>query len=159
MSETLILNAARRGRKHSLETRAKISAANRGRKLSPETCAKISAAQMDNKKCLGYKHTPETRTNMSTAMKGNKHAWKGGRTIGGAGYVLISSPTHPHKDCKDYVYEHRLVMEAHMGRPLLPTEVVHHGPGGKSDNRIENLTRFDSQSDHASWHYQNEKEK
>ena len=49
-------------------------------------------------------------------------------------------------------------MEAHLGRTLLPTEVCHHINGIKDDNRIENLTRFDSQSDHASWHYQNEKE-
>ena len=36
--------------------------------------------------------------------------------------------------------EHRVVMARHLGRPLLPTDTVRYGPGGRIDNRRENLT-------------------
>jgi hypothetical protein len=43
-------------------------------------------------------------------------------------------------------------MEAHLGRPLLPAEVVHHINGIPDDNRLENLMLFASGGDHVHHH-------
>jgi len=65
------------------------------------------------------------------------------------GYVLVLCHDHPRKKHRNYVYEHRLVMEQHLGRFLRDGEEVHHLNGIKDDNRIENLKLFTTDSHHA----------
>jgi hypothetical protein len=90
--------------------------------------------------------------------------WKGGVHVSRGGYRHLYCPEHP--TClalnaireqkanggwyrKDrYVPEHRLVMEASLGRYLTPQEVVHHRNGDVQDNRIENLQLFESNGAH-----------
>lgn len=53
------------------------------------------------------------------------------------------------------VYVHRLVVERVLGRELLTTETVHHINGNPSDNRLDNLILFSSQSAHMLYHNYN----
>jgi hypothetical protein len=74
---------------------------------------------------------------------------EGNRVTDERGYVLILCPDHPHKKHGNYVYEHRLIMEQHLGRYLESSEVLHHINGIPGDNRLENLRLFSSDSKHA----------
>jgi hypothetical protein len=81
--------------------------------------------------------------------------WRGGRHTDVDGYVYVWVEGHPHTRARPgkarpngYVLEHRLVMEQHLGRYLLPAEVVHHLNGNPADNRLENLQVFASNADH-----------
>ena len=64
--------------------------------------------------------------------------WKGGRRKRKDGYILVYSPGHPYA-YRNFVLEHRLVMEQRLGRFLEPHEIVHHKNEVKDDNRDENL--------------------
>jgi hypothetical protein len=119
----------------------------KGKKFSEEHRRRIGEAGKGRPAWNKGKHWPKaTRQKLSESHKGKlgdkASNWKGGRRINSQGYVLIYAPNHPFCDSHGYVREHRLAMEAHIGRVLLPTEVVHHVNGIKDDNRIFNLMLF-----------------
>ena len=77
--------------------------------------------------------------------------WRGGqRTDKRDGRAHIYVPEHPHAS-HGVVYRYRLVMEKHLGRYLLPTEVVHHKNGDCTDDHLENLEVI-TQSKHIELH-------
>jgi hypothetical protein len=69
------------------------------------------------------------------------------------GYIKVLAHDHPHKDSSGYVMEHRLIVEAEIGRYLDPNEVVHHIDKNTSNNGIENLYLFMSGADHTRYHH------
>lgn len=71
--------------------------------------------------------------------------WQGGRHKTAQGYIQIWAGEHPNRNKNNYIYEHRLVMEQSLGRPLLPREQVHHKNGIRDDNRPENLELWSKQ--------------
>lgn len=114
------------------------------RKTCSPACyrAKLSAQMADTWRRGAIKDT--ARPGRSAGESNPK--WNGGVIVlGGYRRIRIIG--------EGYVREHRLVMERHLGRPLLATEIVHHRNGDKLDNRIENLELIASNGNHIRAHY------
>lgn len=115
-------------------------------------CSKSCAARGDRNPFYGRKHSAEsmaravkTKRARGKILTGPRNpSWKGGRYVAKNGYVVIRVDGIQR-------HEHRVVMERHLGRPILSSEMVHHINGNKSDNRIENLEVM-SRADHAKHH-------
>jgi hypothetical protein len=133
------------GRKCSDSKKQKISIAKKGK----PTWASLNK-EIVSQKMKGRKITWSDK--ISEALKGEKnYNWKGGIRIDQQGYIQEYCPQHPFANNHGYVMQHRLVMEKHLGRYLLPTELVHHINGNKQSNVIENLMKW-TWSEHGKFH-------
>lgn len=72
-------------------------------------------------------------------------------------YIQALVPWHP-KNHNGYVYLHRIIAEARLGRFLKPTEIVHHIDGDTLNNHWTNLMVM-SQADHAKDHLKHRRRK
>ena len=105
----------------------------------------------------GKHHSEETKQKIREANTREKSSsWKGGFKNGN-GYISFKVPEGCRfscmKDSQGYVMISRLTMAAHLGRPLIDEEIVHHINGIKDDNRIENLGLFKDDNEHKAYHY------
>src|ERR1700730_994913 len=116
------------------------------RQISPDCiiCGRRSYAQSF---CSGHWQrirrtgSPQADIPLSKSRPGARNSkWRGGVLTYADGRVGMYSPNHPFPNTNEvYVYRYRLIMEAHLGRYLLPDEIVHHKNGNCSDDRVENL--------------------
>ena len=98
-------------------------------------CSRPTVAKAVGRLCM-------TREPLFTGNCRHQHPnWRGGRRITSHGYIRVLVGTDcPGADGEGHIFEHRLVMQEALGRPLRDDEVVHHINGIKTDNRLENLT-------------------
>lgn len=87
-------------------------------------------------------------------IRGANHpSWKGGISIR-QGYRLVyvdqNDPMLVMANASNYVFEHRLVMARHLGRPLETHETVHHIDGNRLNNELSNLQLMFTQPKGAS---------
>lgn len=75
------------------------------------------------------------------------------RSFRGRDYRVTYQPDHPNAPSGGWMMEHRLVMEAKVGRLLKSSEVVHHINHDSLDNRPENLELCASKGEHLAAHH------
>ena len=93
-------------------------------------------------------HYTRFKRNGHTGLNSNWSVLKRGIPyLNKRGYMEFFSVKHGKK-----VRLHRYIMEEYLGRPLKPTEIVHHKNGDPLDNRIENLEVIQNQSEHSANH-------
>lgn len=138
---------SRKGYRHSIETKRKISFANKGNKRTLGSFKKGHLVPKEWREKIrlankGKVLSIKTKEKMRLSHLGEKAwNWRNGKRKHSSGYILILRHEHPFCDSHGYVYEHRLVIEKHLGRYLKSSEEIHH-LGAKDDNRSQMLMAF-----------------
>lgn len=151
-----------KGRRHSPETRAKMSAAAMGRMITQEqrvkmrtatigkrhtkeARAKIGAASLGNQYNLGYRHTPEACANMSASKRGNTNVRVSiGSTCSAGGYIQV-------KGAQPDVWEKRGRIVAGLVKG--DGKIAHHKDEDKTNDASSNIQVFESRGAHNIHHH------
>ena len=131
------------------ERRQAIKRKFKGHAVSQATRDKIAAGQ----KAVGNM-PPRSAIENSARNRGKMEAspsWKGGISYT-AGRKCVYKPDHPRAMANGYVYEHLLIAEQMIGRPIASSEAVHHKDLNKSNNDPSNLQIFPTKSEHMRYH-------
>lgn len=107
---------------------------------------------------LGLYTTAVTRVLKRNGIKlrdtksGSNHPmWKGGRGVK-SGYWTVYNPTHPRALNIGRVWEHILVAEKKLGRPIKKDEPIHHIDLDRLNNKPSNLIVLKNNSEHQQLH-------
>ena len=118
--------------------KCKLEAQANGTHISDEAIKKLSKLHTGDQNPA---KRPEVRLKISQSKLGLP-AWNRGLGKGfvfSGGYKMIKKRDHPRAWANGYVYEHILVLEKKLGRPLEPHEVSHHLDGNQLNNSPNNL--------------------
>lgn len=116
------------------------SVAIRSDKLCECGCGeKTFLASQDASKTGAVKRQPLRFLPNHHTRKEKHYRWNGGRRTPPGDYVMISQLDHPRASCEGYVFEHILIVERAMGKPLPPQAEVHHVDEDRTNNRHSNL--------------------
>ena len=100
-------------------------------RLQPHTPSKRAESGL----CYVHEKRRLAGEDLGGGYKRREGATEGTRRKTPNGYIRVKTPGRGH----GWTREHTIVMEAYIGRHLLPDEQVHHVNGRRDDNRIENL--------------------
>lgn len=81
-------------------------------------------------------------------LKGSNHpSWKGGTGLK-HGYKIVYQPKHHRASAIRRIYEHILLLEKYIGRPISKKERVHHIDFIRTNNKLDNLFLCETDSTH-----------